>query len=84
VVLVPCVAVSKNCERLGHGKGYYDCFIERVTASRKAAGLPPPFCVALALGCQVVEAGEIPVEKSDQALDAVVGPSGAWYRRIKN
>jgi 5-formyltetrahydrofolate cyclo-ligase len=79
VVLVPCVALGTDGRRLGHGKGYYDAFLQRVTASRKVAGLPPPVTVGLALRRQLLPAGKVPVDEDwDQPLDFVVSPDGAW------
>lgn len=33
VVLIPGVAFSEQGQRLGHGKGYYDCFIRKLRAA---------------------------------------------------
>ena len=74
VVLVPCVAVDRRCNRLGHGKGYYDCFIERSTIARRAKGLGPPVTIALALREQVVDEDKIPLGPYDQQLDFIVSP----------
>jgi len=61
-VLVPCVAVDRQGNRLGRGGGYYDRFLSRpeVRAVR----------VALALGAQVVDA--VPVGDRDVPVDGIV------------
>lgn len=61
-VLVPGVAFTARCERLGYGAGYYDRLI-RGFAVR-------PALVAAAFSLQVVP--ELPVTPSDQPVDAVV------------
>jgi 5-formyltetrahydrofolate cyclo-ligase len=63
LIIIPAVAFSTVCTRLGHGKGYYDCFIERVTKSRNEQGKAKPFLVGVALDEQIVE--DIPVEAHD-------------------
>ena len=73
VVLAPGVAFTAGCERLGHGKGYYDCFLAKLQAKRKALGLPPAFIVGLALDQQIVES--VPTTDHDVVLDAVTTPS---------
>jgi 5-formyltetrahydrofolate cyclo-ligase len=61
-VLVPGVAFTRRCERLGYGGGYYDRFI------RALVRRPPLIAAAFAL--QVV--AELPPSKSDQRVDRVV------------
>ena len=61
-VLVPGVAFTRRCERLGYGGGYYDGFI------RGLAHRPP--LVAAAFELQIVP--ELPVTGRDQVVDLVV------------
>jgi 5-formyltetrahydrofolate cyclo-ligase len=61
-VLVPGVAFTRRCERLGYGGGYYDGFI-RALAHR-------PQLVAAAFELQLMP--ELPVTDRDQAVDLVV------------
>ena len=69
-VLVPGVAFTRHCERLGYGGGYYDAFI------RALARRPP--LVAAAFSLQILPA--LPVSESDQSVDCVV-TENAEYRR---
>jgi len=78
VILVPCVALGQDGRRLGHGKGYYDAFLARVTAERAKLHRPAPVSVGLALRAQLLPAGYIPVGDWDQPLDMVVSPDGVW------
>ena len=61
-VLVPGVAFTRRCERLGYGGGFYDGFI-------RSLGRRPPL-VAAAFALQVVPA--LPVSETDQRVDLVV------------
>ena len=61
-VLVPGVAFTRHCERLGYGGGYYDAFI------RGLARRPP--LVAAAFSVQILPA--LPVSGSDQYVDCVI------------
>eukprot|EP00614_Pseudopedinella_elastica_P033618 CAMPEP_0172621116 /NCGR_PEP_ID=MMETSP1068-20121228/109104_1 /TAXON_ID=35684 /ORGANISM="Pseudopedinella elastica, Strain CCMP716" /LENGTH=226 /DNA_ID=CAMNT_0013428705 /DNA_START=88 /DNA_END=768 /DNA_ORIENTATION=+ len=82
VILVPCVALGTDCRRLGHGKGYYDCYIARVTTERARRGLPPPLTVGLALEEQLKGPKDIPVGEHDMELDFVVSSTGVWQRAL--
>merc|ERR1712046_382238 len=72
LILVPGVAFDDRCNRLGHGKGYYDAFITKVTEERLSRNLSPPVTIGLALAPQIVE--EVPVGTKDQGLDFVICP----------
>jgi len=69
VVLVPGVAFTRHCERLGYGGGYYDGFI-RGLARR-------PALAAAAFSVQILPA--LPVSERDQSVDCVV-TENAEYR----
>ena len=70
-VLVPGVAFTRRCERLGYGGGYYDGFIRGL--------VPRPPLVVAAFALQVVSA--LPMLESDQRVDLVV-TEDAEYRPI--
>ena len=69
-VLVPGVAFTRHCQRLGYGGGYYDRFI-------RGFAQPPPL-VAAAFSLQILPA--LPVSERDQGVDCVV-TENAEYRR---
>jgi 5-formyltetrahydrofolate cyclo-ligase len=69
-VLVPGVAFTALCERLGYGAGFYDRLIGRLTHK-------PPL-VAAAFDLQILDA--IPMTGRDQLIDMVITES-AVYRR---
>jgi len=75
VVVVPAVAFDSRCNRLGHGRGYYDAFLSRVALQRSAAQLPPATTIGLGLQKQLVSA--IPMNDHDVRLDCVCLPEGA-------
>jgi 5-formyltetrahydrofolate cyclo-ligase len=70
-VLVPGVAFTARCERLGYGGGYYDRFI-------RGLDTPRPAWVAAAFSLQVLP--DLPVSETDQPVDLVV-TENAEYRR---
>ncbi len=64
IVLVPGVAFDARCNRIGHGRGYYDAFLSR---QRGVA-------IGLALSAQIV--ASVPTSEHDQRLAFVVHPAG--------
>ena len=72
LVIVPGVAFDASCRRLGQGRGYYDTFLEKLSAARAAQGLPPALTVGLGLQEQLVD--EVPIDPHDIALDYVCLP----------
>lgn len=64
VVIVPLVAFDRSGGRLGYGGGFYDRTLELL----RARG--PLFAVGFAYAAQ--EADDLPLEPTDQPLDAIV------------
>lgn len=69
-VLVPGVAFTARCERLGYGKGFYDRLISAFPAR-------PPL-VAAAFALQIVSA--MPVSPTDQSVDLVITEDATYTR----
>ena len=61
-ILVPGVAFTRRCERLGYGGGFYDRFIGSLA--------PRPTLVAAAFALQVL--AELPMSETDQRVDRVI------------
>jgi len=81
VVLVPGVVFDQTCGRMGHGKGYYDSFLSRLTAAHTGIGRARCIAVGLCFDEQVLEAGQaVPVEAHDVPLDFVVTPTRVLSR----
>ena len=84
IILVPGVIFDKNCNRMGHGKGYYDCYIKRITESHlQDHGLDRgPVTIGLCFDEQVLSGDEtVPIDDHDIQLDYVVTPSGVYSSR---
>ena len=64
-VLVPGVAFTIDRKRLGHGKGFYDIYIEKL----KSSGMNPYLC-GFCLPCQIVE--NLPTDAHDMLMDRVI------------
>lgn len=62
LIIIPGVAFTKEGLRLGHGKGYYDTFLSKVTWRHTT--------IALAFREQVVE--EVPTDEHDVKIDHVL------------
>jgi 5-formyltetrahydrofolate cyclo-ligase len=69
-VLVPGVAFTERCERLGYGGGFYDAFI-RALPHR-------PALVAAAFSVQIVP--QLPLTERDRAVDLVVTEDADYWR----
>jgi len=68
LVIVPLLAFDSAGGRLGYGGGFYDRTLEGLRA------LKPVFALGFAYGAQFVEA--LPLEPTDQPLDAIVTETG--------
>ena len=62
VMVTPGVAFTRNGERLGRGKGFYDKYLSRKGFRAHTIGICYP--------CQVVE--HLPVEPHDKVMDEVI------------
>ncbi|KAH6612132.1 hypothetical protein C7974DRAFT_323597 [Boeremia exigua] len=94
LIVMPGMAFDSEFGRLGHGKGYYDFFLQRChQASRMpfrgkkywysymADGLTNHVKVGLALTEQLLPPGEsIPMDQSDYRLDALITGDGEVRR----
>eukprot|EP01064_Diplonema_japonicum_P004439 TRINITY_DN1288_c5_g1_i1.p1 TRINITY_DN1288_c5_g1~~TRINITY_DN1288_c5_g1_i1.p1 ORF type:complete len:213 (+),score=50.62 TRINITY_DN1288_c5_g1_i1:67-705(+) len=80
VVFCPGVAFTREGHRLGHGRGYYDSFLSRLTAHNATNSLPPPTAIGLSLAPQLV--GSIPTSDYDVLLDAVITPTDIHLKSV--
>ena len=62
LVVLPCVTCDVECNRLGHGAGYYDRYLTQLRDD----------CATVAICYEEVLAERIPVEPHDRTIDAVV------------
>jgi 5-formyltetrahydrofolate cyclo-ligase len=68
VLLLPGVAFTASCKRLGHGAGFYDDFLKRYRQMHQKL----PILVGVALPQQMVPEENVPLEEHDEVLDFVV------------
>eukprot|EP00602_Paraphysomonas_sp_CaronLab_P005067 CAMPEP_0185032668 /NCGR_PEP_ID=MMETSP1103-20130426/20931_1 /TAXON_ID=36769 /ORGANISM="Paraphysomonas bandaiensis, Strain Caron Lab Isolate" /LENGTH=131 /DNA_ID=CAMNT_0027568647 /DNA_START=191 /DNA_END=586 /DNA_ORIENTATION=+ len=76
LVLVPGVAFDRNCGRVGHGRGYYDCFLEALSEANISRQRRVPLTVGLGFDDQLLD--EVPLDEHDRVLDFVATPSGLY------
>ena len=62
LIILPCVSCDRNCNRIGHGAGYYDKYLTTVRRN----------CFTMALCYEEALADELPAEEHDMPVDAVV------------
>jgi 5-formyltetrahydrofolate cyclo-ligase len=81
LVIIPGMAFDRAGGRLGHGKGYYDAWLERLLQLSADRGQPRP--VLLGTGVSVQAAAEpLPTLPHDEAMDGVAWPEGVeWFAR---
>lgn len=70
-LITPLLAFDRDGFRLGYGGGFYDRTLASLRAERRTLG------VGLAYDAQRVDA--VPVEPTDQRLDAIVTEAGTYY-----
>lgn len=69
LIIVPGVAFTKTGDRMGHGMGYYDRYLQHCleySSSRK------PLTIALAFNEQILDM--IPTDEKDFKMDLVLTP----------
>jgi len=64
LIIVPGVGFTLCGDRLGHGKGYYDTYIEKISIKQR------PYLIGLGFTVQICD--EIPVTSDDKTLDEVL------------
>ncbi|KAF2180623.1 5-formyltetrahydrofolate cyclo-ligase [Zopfia rhizophila CBS 207.26] len=76
LIIMPGMAFDSNFGRLGHGKGFYDYFLQRCHKSSHV-----PFRVGLSLTEQFLPSNEsVPMDTTDFRLDALVLGNGQLLR----
>ncbi|KWU41589.1 nagb/rpia/CoA transferase-like protein [Rhodotorula sp. JG-1b] len=82
LLILPGLAFDPYRRRLGHGRGYYDRYINTYCLSYPARfNKPPPRLVALALTEQMVrpdQGEEIPTNEWDRLADEVITPDETY------
>ena len=62
MIILPCISCDRECNRIGHGAGYYDKFLSKTRED----------CFTMALCYEEVMLDDIPTEPHDMPVDAVV------------
>ncbi|MCJ1422657.1 hypothetical protein MMC29_000537 [Sticta canariensis] len=85
MVVMPGMAFDEELARLGHGKGYYDFFLNKLHQQVNVAHGKEnqmPFLVGLALKEQLLKTEQkIPTDASDWPLDALIVGDGSVIRK---
>jgi 5-formyltetrahydrofolate cyclo-ligase len=68
VLIVPLLAFDARGYRLGYGGGFYDRTLEELRAKRQT--------LAVGFAFSVQEVAEVPIDTTDQRLDAIVTEKG--------
>ena len=71
LVVLPCVTCDVECNRLGHGAGYYDRYLKQLRAG----------CAQIALCYEEVIGEKIPMEEHDRPVDAVISEERIYRRK---
>lgn len=62
LIILPCLSCDRDCNRIGHGAGYYDKYLSKVRSD----------CFTLAMCFEEILCEEIPTEPHDKPVDAVI------------
>ena len=62
LIILPCLSCDRQCNRIGHGAGYYDKYLSKERSD----------CFTLAMCYEELLADEIPTEPHDRPVDAVI------------
>ena len=65
LIVMPCVGVTRKGDRIGHGRGYYDRYLQDMKDI-------PLICPAF--DCQIVE--DFKTDKTDRKVDMIITESG--------
>lgn len=71
LVVLPCMSCDPDCNRLGHGAGYYDRFLEGLRDD----------CIRVALCYERILADELPTEAHDRQVDMVITEENIYRRQ---
>ncbi|KAI9286885.1 hypothetical protein BC943DRAFT_275286 [Umbelopsis sp. AD052] len=74
LIIVPGVGFDVAGNRIGHGRGYYDRYMQQCEEWAAKNSRQPPKTVALALREQMVDVGRIPLEPTDRKPDVILTP----------
>jgi 5-formyltetrahydrofolate cyclo-ligase len=66
IIVVPCVGFDKNANRLGHGQGYYDKFLQDYQGRK--------FSVAF----EVQKLDKIDVDENDIKMNRIITEKGVY------
>ena len=64
--IIPCISCNRKGERLGHGGGFYDRYLEKM----------PEDCEKAILCRESLMCDEIPTEEHDERMDLVISENG--------
>ncbi|KAF2091579.1 5-formyltetrahydrofolate cyclo-ligase [Saccharata proteae CBS 121410] len=86
LIVVPGMAFDTDFGRLGHGKGFYDFFLDRCRQqSEQDTCARMPFLVGLTLNEQLLESNQpVPMDSTDWRLNALATGNGEVLRPGKS
>ncbi|KAF2094328.1 putative 5-formyltetrahydrofolate cyclo-ligase [Rhizodiscina lignyota] len=78
LIVMPGMAFDMNMNRLGHGRGFYDFFLERLQrhTDTKKGRMPLLGSNALKWSEQLLEESSVPTDSTDWKLDALITGDG--------
>lgn len=73
LVLIPGLGFDRSGKRLGRGGGYYDKFLDGLSAEAEAKNAKKPLHVGLSFDQQLID--DVPVHDHDHEIDVIVTPN---------